>query len=133
MKINRTLAEMLTGILFLGIACQIIGAFIVSDQLLYAKSLWFGILLAAASAFHMYRSLDRALDFGSRASKMIFQAYIIRYFIIFVVLFIIVTTDALQPLVVVMAYMSLKIAAFLQPLTHKIWDKLGGFKQKGKD
>lgn len=129
MKINRTLAEMLAGIFFLGIVCQIIGAFVVSDQLLYAKSLWFGILLAGAGAVHMYRSLDRALDLGKDASKIIFRAYLIRYVLIFAILLIIMTTGVLQPLVVFMAYMSLKAAAFLQPVTHKLWCKLESLKK----
>lgn len=61
-KINRTVLEMDLGILFLGVSAQIIGAFIAKDEAMYAKSLWFGILLALVSTYHMYRSLDRALD-----------------------------------------------------------------------
>lgn len=124
MKINRTLLEMHLGIVFTGIVCQTAGAFIVKDQILYAKSLWFGILLAMASAVHMYRSLDRALDNEKNASKMIFRAYLIRYVLIAVILFIIMVTKVLNPLVVFMAYMSLKVTALLQPITHKLCNKL---------
>ena len=59
-KINRTVLEMDLGILFLGVSAQIIGAFIAKDEAMYAKSLWFGVLLALVSTYHMYRSLDRA-------------------------------------------------------------------------
>lgn len=123
-KINRTLLEMLTGIVLTGAVCQAVGAFIVKDQAFYAKSLWFGILLAMASAVHMYRSLDRALDRGQDASKLIFRSYLIRYVLIAVILFIIMVTEALNPLIVFMAYMSLKVTAFLQPFTHKLYNKL---------
>ena len=61
-KINRTVLEMDLGILFLGVSAQIIGAFIARDEVMYAKSLWVGVLLALVSTYHMYRSLDRALD-----------------------------------------------------------------------
>lgn len=61
-KINRTVLEMDLGILFLGVLAQIIGAFIAKDKMMYAGSLWLGILLALAATYHMYRSLDRALD-----------------------------------------------------------------------
>ena len=55
-KINRTVLEMDLGILFLGVSAQIIGAFIARDEAMYAKSLWFGVLLALVSTYHMYRS-----------------------------------------------------------------------------
>lgn len=124
-KANRTLLEMWTGILFTGVICQAVGAFLVKDQIFYAKSLWFGILLSIASTIHMYRSLDRALDFDEKtASKMIFRGYVIRYVLIVVVLSIIMLTEVLNPLIVFMAYMSLKVTALLQPLTHKFYNKL---------
>ena len=61
-KINRTVLEMDLGILFLGVLAQIIGAFIAKDKMMYAGSLWLGALLALAATYHMYRSLDLALD-----------------------------------------------------------------------
>ena len=60
-KINRTVLEMDLGILFLGVSAQIIGAFIAKDEAMCAKSLWFGVLLALVSTYHMYRSLDLSL------------------------------------------------------------------------
>ena len=45
------------GILFLGVLAQIIGAFIAKDKMMYAGSLWLGVLLALAATYHMYRSL----------------------------------------------------------------------------
>ena len=70
---------MTLGILFLGVLAQIIGAFIVKDKMMYAGSLWLGVLLALAATYHMYRSLDRALDQPEKtAQKMIFRGYILR-------------------------------------------------------
>ncbi len=122
---NRTLLEMYLGMLFLGLVCQIVGAFFVQNQWRYAASLWFGILLAAISALHLYRTLDSALDFDEKtASKLIFRGYVIRYVSVAVILLIITITDALNPLVVFMAYMSLKVTALIQPITHKLCNKL---------
>lgn len=116
---------MFLGMIFLGLLCQIAGAFIVQDQIRYAASLWFGILMAAVSVLHMYRSLDRGLDYNQEtAAKIIFRGYIIRYVSVAVILLIIVTTDVLNVLVVFMAYMSLKVTAFIQPITHKLCNKL---------
>ena len=124
-SINRTLLEMHLGILFCGIVCQIVGAFLVKDQARYAGSLWFGILFAAVSAYHMYRSMDRALDFDEKtASKLIYRAYVIRYVAVVVIFAVVMVTEVLNPLVMFMAYMSLKVTAYLQPITHKLCNKI---------
>lgn len=122
---NRTLLEMHLGMIFLGLLCQMVGAFVVDNQLRYAASLWFGILLAAVSALHLYRTLDRGLDYDEKtATKIIFRGYIIRYVFVALILLIIMTTDVLNALVVFMAYMSLKVTALIQPITHKLCNKL---------
>lgn len=124
-KANRTLLEMWTGILLLGIILQAAGMFLVKDRILYTESLWFGILLSLTSTVHMYRYLDRALDFDEKtATKMIFQGYLIRYVMLAVILAVIAVTGALNFLVVLMAYMSLKVTALIQPITHKVYNKL---------
>lgn len=124
-KKNRTLLEMFTGILFWGIVCQIVGAIFVHSRLYYAVSLWFGILLALISTVHMYRCLDRALDYDEKdASKLILRGYIIRYVSFAVILCITMITEIMNPLVVFLAYMGLKVTAFLQPITHKLCNKV---------
>ncbi len=124
-KKNRTILEMYLGIFFWGFVCQIVGAVFVQDQLYYAKSLWFGILFALITTIHMYRSLDRALDFGEKdASKLIFRDYLIRYVLFVAVLFIIMVTEVMNPLVVFLAYMGLKVTALIQPITHKLCNKM---------
>lgn len=123
-KKNRTLLEMHLGILFLGIVCQLIGALLVKNQFFYAISLWFGILLAMTSAVHMYRTLDRALDYDEKtAAKLIFRGYLIRYVLLVLFLLIIIKTGVMNPLIVFMAYMSLKVTAFIQPFTHKLCNR----------
>lgn len=122
--INRTLLEMQLGIVFICGVFQLVGAFIVKDQGLYAGSIWFGCALSLASSIHMYRSLDRALGSEKTAAKLIFRDYLIRYALIGVILLIIIQTGVLNPLVVFLAYMSLKVTAFIQPITHKLCNKI---------
>lgn len=124
-KINRTLLEMQMGLFVWGILCQFIGAFFVKEQAYYAKSLWFGILFGVLSLIHMYRSLDRALDYEEKsAAKMISRAYLTRYVLFVVILSIIMVTKVMNPLIVFLAYMGMKVAAFLQPITHKVCNKM---------
>lgn len=113
---------MQTGIVFIGIICQLVGAVIVERQVYYAKSLWFGILMALVASVHMYRTLDRGLDFGADASKIIFRGYLFRYAFLVFVLAVVMVTEVMNPLVLFMGYMSLKVAAFLQPFTHKLYN-----------
>ncbi len=119
-KRNRTLLELQTGIVFIGILCQAVGIFVVERQAYYAKSLWFGVLMALAASVHMYRTLDRGLDYGADASKIIFRGYLFRYAFLVFVLAVVMVTEVMNPLVLFMGYMSMKVAAFLQPFTHKI-------------
>lgn len=113
------------GLLFWGLVCRIAGVFLAENQGYYAKSLWFGILFAMISTVHMYRQLDRALDYGEKnARKMIFAGYLIRYVLFVVILFIIMTTKVMNPLIVFLAYMGMKVTAFLQPITHKLCNKI---------
>lgn len=124
-RINRTVLEMHLGILFCGLIGQVVGTFFVERQGYYALSLWFGIALALVSVVHMYRTLDRGLDFDEKtAAKIIFAGYITRYVVLIVVMIVISVTGVMNPLIVFMAYMSLKVTAFIQPITHKICNKL---------
>ena len=121
---NRTLLEMHIGIMFFGLICQIIGAFIVKNQVNYALSLWFGIVTAMVSAYHMNRALERAIESGANAGGIALKGYLFRYIMLFIILLIAVIVDPMNPLVVFLAYMSLKISALIEPVTHKLVNKI---------
>lgn len=121
---NRTLLEMQIGILFFGLLCQVVGAFFAKDQVFYAKSLWFGILFAIVSCMHMYKNLDKALWYGDDARKLVARGYMFRYAAAIVIFAIIGITGALDVLIVFLGYMSLKVTAYLQPITHKLCNKI---------
>ena len=123
-KMNRTLLEMHIGMVFFGLVCQAVGALIVSDQREYALSLWFWVAFAVAGSIHMCRTLDRALLCGSDASGIVTRGYLFRYFLVAAVLVVIAVTGVMEPLVFFLGYMSLKVTAYLQPITHKLCNKL---------
>ncbi len=125
-KKNRTLLEMHVGMLFFGIVFEVLGLLgyllgisFLQNLLRYTLSLWAGVVLAMLSAVHMYRTLDRSLDQPEAASKLIFKGYCIRYVLIVAIMLIIIVTGILNPLVAFLGYMSLKVTAFMQPVTHK--------------
>ena len=121
---NRTLLEMNIGLVFWGLVCQLAGIFFTSDKLIYSFGIWFGIALGMVNVLHMYRTLDRGLDMGEAATKVIFRGYMIRYVLLVVIFGIIMVTNVINPLVVFLAYMGVKVTALLQPITHKLCNKI---------
>ncbi|MCM1026860.1 MAG: ATP synthase subunit I [Roseburia sp.] len=125
-RTDRILLEMHTGMLLFGLICQIAGFFLAGNQVRYAQSLWFGILFAAVNCVHMARTLDRALSAGEAAAKTIARGYVFRYLMLIVILGVVSLTGILDTLIVFLGYMSMKVTAYLQPLTHKFFNKLFG-------
>ena len=135
-RINRTVLEVDMGIVFLGILLQVIGFILnrcggagrLAEMFLrdtsYLKgcfSMALGSVLAMVCVSNMYRCIDRALDLNEAdAQKVMTNGYIFRYFSLAVVIGICALTGILNPLLVILAYFSLKIAVYLQPLSHKL-------------
>lgn len=125
-KINRTLFELETGILIYGVVCQLF-VFLVKDKAQYSLGLWMGVLIAAASAFHMWWSLDRALDLGERQAVKVMSTHnILRYLFIVVALVLIAIGGSANPLAAFLGIMGLKVSAYMHFFTQKISTKIYG-------
>lgn len=119
-KADRTLSELMIGIAAWGMLCQITVVWFVADKAGYSLGLWMGVLLAAAAGVHMWWALDRALDLRRDAAvKMITKHNIIRYFVFVIVMALIMVSGFANPLAAFLGLMGLKVAAYLQPFTHK--------------
>lgn len=122
--INRALLELWLGILFTGLVFQLVGMWFTDNKALYSIALWLGILLAGVTVYHMYRTLDRILDLGPSAQKAATAANLVRYGCIVVVFLVVLATKVLNPLITFLGLMSVKVAAYLQPFTHKLCNKI---------
>lgn len=119
-RINRTLFELETGILLFGVVCQLF-VFLPKDKLSYSLGLWMGILIAMVSAFHMWWSLDKALDLPERAAvKSMSTHNILRYLFITVALVLIAVSKIADPLSAFLGIMGLKASAYMHFITKKI-------------
>ena len=119
-RINRTLFELETGILLFGMVCQLF-VFPVKDKAAYSLGLWIGILTAMAGAFHMWWSLDRALDLDEKAAVSKMSTHnILRYVAITIVLALTAVSRIANPLSAFLGIMSLKVSAYMQFITKKI-------------
>lgn len=124
-KKNRTVLEMELGIIALGILFQLGSVFFPGSRLERAVSLLLGSVLAGVAVLHMYRTLDRALDLDAGdAQKAIYKGYVLRYVFFALVLVLSALTGWLNPLLIFLGYMTLKFTAYLQPVTHKLCNRI---------
>lgn len=112
------------GQLLFGIVCQLAGMFFVQSKGWYTVSLWLGIAFSLTAVLHMARTLDRALQMGEGAAKVITRGYLFRYIMIIFAMAAAAFTKVLNPLIVFLGYMSLKVTAYMQPFTHKLLNRL---------
>ena len=128
---DHTLFELSAGSILWGLLCQLAGVWFVADKAGYSLGLAIGTLLALLSGFHMWWSLDRALDCSENAaSKMIVKYSIFRYLIIVIVLFLVMVSGFANPLSAFLGLIGLKVSAYLQPFTHKACS--GFYKKKDR-
>lgn len=128
-KIDETLKELLLAILVFEIVAQIAGLiavaiFLKGGVLKYTLGLWIGAMLAFASAYHMWWSIDRNLSVnadnegGARAFAI--KQNLIRYAVILLVFLGVCLTTFSYPLAAFLGIMGLKAGAYLQPLVRKV-------------
>lgn len=122
---HETLKELSVGIVAYGVAAQII-CFFVADRLLYVSlGLWIGIATAVAFGIHLKRSIEDALDYGEQgALKHMRKSYAFRYAMVAVIFGVAIYFEVGHPMTLLTGVIGLKIGAYLQPLTHKVLNKL---------
>lgn len=125
-RINRTLFELETGILIYGVVCQLV-IMLIRNRPGYSLGLWIGIVTAMLGAFHMWWSLDRALDLPEKAAVRSMSTHnIIRYLVFVLVVGVAAVTQIANPLFIFLGIMSIKVSAYMHFLTQKISVKIYG-------
>ena len=121
-QLSDVLPDLWAGILLYGVLCEIVGLIFVKDRLFYSIGLVAGIVCALFMATHMAWSLGIAMDLAeSDAVKKMQTHNIIRYLIVVAVFFLLLFTGLGNPLAAFLGVMGLKVAAYVQPFTHKIF------------
>lgn len=120
--LSDVLPDLLIGILLYGVVCEAVGLIFVKDRLFYSIGLMIGILCAMGMAVHMAWSLNMALDLGESGAVKKMQLHnLLRYGIVVVVIFALWLSGIGNPVVAFLGIMGLKVAAYLQPFTHKLF------------
>lgn len=124
-SIDATLKEMFLAMLTVGLLAQFILVWFVQDKAGFSVGLWVGVVTAAFMANNMNSTLERALTLGEGgAQTLIRKNSILRYFAVIIVLIGSYFTGWVNPFAVFGGIMTLKVSAYLQPLTHKILERL---------
>lgn len=127
-RINQALPELVLGIVLYGLVVWLAGIWFVEGRIQYTAGLWIGVALAAGMAVNMaVVILDavEAMEEGRSSRKPLLYA-VVRY-IVLVAAFLAVWYLKIGNVIAMFAgVMGLKIAAYLQPLTHKFIVALQG-------
>lgn len=126
-NVDRTLLELCSGILVFAVVCQLVVLPFPVDKARYTIGLWIGILLALFSAFHMWHSLNKAFECDEKtAARKVAGGYVIRYLITAACLLVLFFADRgyTPVLACFLGVMGLKAGAFLQPFTHKFYNRI---------
>lgn len=133
-KLNPTLVELWTGTVLFAALALLAGIWFVENKLSYGLGLLVGTLAAMYLAWHMARSIEKMIDKaeqGLDGSVGMRVSSLLRYGL--VVLILIATafvSEYVNPISVFMGILGLKVAAYLQPFTHKIVFKVFGFEEE---
>ncbi len=125
MKKNSTLKELLIGIVIVGILTQLVCLLLFDDALYQAVGLWVGIGIAAGMAIHMQRSIEDGLDLmGENGVKHMQKASATRMLVACVVMAVVLYKGWGNPITLLIGVMALKLAAYMQPLVHRVLGKI---------
>ena len=131
MKKNKTLMELLAGICFFGVIIQVLCLLALEKNFYHAIGLWTGIAIACFIAIHLKRSIEDSLDLGPEgAEKHARKSYVVRTVVTLLVAGIVVYFNLGNPITLVIGIFTLKLAAYIQPHTHKLFERFAGQKRK---
>lgn len=115
----ETFVDLFIGIIIYFIIFEIIGLIFVENRLSYSIGLLLGSGVAAFLAWHMFISLDDALDLAQEdAVKYIRKRSLLRWLVMLAAAFLGIKLKTISFPAVIIGILGLKIAAFCQPLTN---------------
>lgn len=127
-RLNDALPELILGILIYGLVVEVVGVWFVSDKLRYSSGLLIGIVLACGMAINMAIVLEDAVSImgENHAQAKIIAKSVLRYIVVVIVFVVMMYFNLGNLYTAFIGVMGLKVAAYLQPLTHKTISKLQG-------
>lgn len=121
-RINPVLPELILELIVYGLVVQFVGVWFVEDKLRYSTGLWMGIVMAAVLAINMAVVILDTVELMAekRASRKSAFFAALRYIIVVAVFAVTGIFNLGNLITMFIGVMGLKVAAYLQPFTHKI-------------
>ncbi len=124
LKENVILRELIVGELFFGVVCQILLLIFTKQWVYNSLGLWIGVAISVFLAVNMADSIDVALDLDAKnADAYLRKKSVIRYLIVCAAVVLLGIFDLASVLTCIFGVMGLKVGAYLQPITHKLFNK----------
>ncbi|MCR5655071.1 MAG: ATP synthase subunit I [Lachnospiraceae bacterium] len=121
-EINDSLPDLWIGIAIYTLLAIGIGVWFVDRPLYCLIGLLCGSALAAFCAWHMARSIDRAVSYDEgEAVRSLQKGSMLRYGVILIVIGVLFAFDLGNPIAALVGVFGLKVSAYLAPFTHKIF------------
>lgn len=126
-RLSLLVKELLVAIVFYGLITEVVVLIVVQDKIFYTIGLLVGLIAAVGMCIHMQVSLEDAISMGEGgAEKHIRKSYGIRMAVVLLVMGLMYYFNIGSILMYFIGIMSLKVAAYLQPFTHKYFQKYIG-------
>lgn len=124
-RINPVLPELILELILYGLVIQFTGVWFVEDKLRYSTGLWIGIIVAAVMAINMAVVILDTVELMAekRASRKSALFSVIRYIVVVAVFAVTGIFNLGNLITMFLGVMGLKVAAYLQPFTHKFITK----------
>ena len=121
-QLNSALPGMLFVIFVSGVILEMIFIWFVKDKAGFTLGLFIGVILAVVMALHMAYTLDVAINLGEGGAIKVMQKHnLLRYGVVVLVCGVVMVTKLANPLAVFLGIMTLKVAAYFEPFTHKLF------------
>lgn len=130
MKPNETLVELWIGSVAFAFVVILASIWFVNDRIAFALGLGLGCLTSCYLAYHMARNIEKALDLEAGAERIMRISALLRYGLVILVLIVSFYVPYTNPIATFIGLMGLKVAAYLQPFTHKI---ISSFRKKEEE
>lgn len=123
-QLNSALPGLFLGICVSGILFELVFIWFVKEKWQFGLGLFLGVVMALLMAWHMAYTLDAAMNLGEEGAVKIMQKhYFLRYGAVVLLCGIVMVTGLANPLAVFLGIMTLKVAAYFEPFTHKFFYK----------
>lgn len=126
-RMSEVVRELLLGILVYGALVEILILLMVEQKADCSLGLFLGLIAAVAMVFHMERTIGDAVELPGKAMNVSIQkSSMVRYSLMAMFFIAVILVDKDAFLACFIGTMGLKVAAYLQPFTHKILTKAQG-------